>query len=134
MKKVNILLVDDDDICQLIGSKAILSMGLANEVHYAHNGKEALDVFNSYFCGEIAIPNVILLDLNMPIVDGFEFIRAFQQLKFLHKEKVLIIITTSSISSYDIDKAHALGIKYYLTKPLTEEKIRTAILEEFQSA
>lgn len=37
MKKVNILLVDDDDICQLIGSKAILSMGLANEVHYAHN-------------------------------------------------------------------------------------------------
>ncbi len=61
MKKVNILLVDDD---------------------------EALDVFNSYFCGEIAIQDVILLDLDMPIVDGFEFIRAFQQLKFINKEKV----------------------------------------------
>lgn len=44
MKKVNILLVDDDDICQLIGSKAILSMGFANEIHCAHYGKEALDV------------------------------------------------------------------------------------------
>lgn len=133
MKKVNILLVDDDDICQLIGSKVISSMGLANEVHYAHNGKEALDVFNSYFSGDIFIPDVILLDLNMPIVNGFEFIRAFQQLKFLNKEKVLIIVTTSSIDPYDIDKAHALGIKHYITKPLTEEKIKAALLQQFQS-
>lgn len=129
MKKVNILLVDDDDICQLIGSKVISSVGLANEVHYAHNGKEALDVFNSYFSGDIFMPDVILLDLNMPIVDGFEFIRAFQQLKFINKEKVLIVVTTSSVSPYDIDKAHALGIKHYITKPLTEEKIKAAILQ-----
>lgn len=120
----NVLLVDDDDIFNFLSEKLIRSLGLANEVHSVLNGSEALTLFNGYFSGEIAIPDVILLDLNMPVMDGFEFIRAFQQLNFPNKEKITIVVLTSSANPADMKRARSMGINNYLVKPLTEEKIR----------
>jgi CheY-like chemotaxis protein len=132
MGRVNILLVDDDEICILLAKRIINSAGIANTIHSVHNGKEAIDVFNHYFDREIAIPDVILLDLNMPLMDGFEFIEAFKSLDLAHKEKVLIIVTTSSIDPADLKRVQSLGIQYYLTKPITEESIRSIILREIR--
>jgi CheY-like chemotaxis protein len=130
MKK-SVLLVDDSTIDNFINQKVMSSLGLVKEIHTALNGEQALEVFNRYQNGTISIPDVILLDLNMPVMDGYGFIQAFQSLKFPHKENVLIIVLTSSSSSDDMNRVKGLGIKHYLTKPLTQERIQAILNLEF---
>jgi CheY-like chemotaxis protein len=123
----NVLLVDDDKIFNFLSEKTLLHMGIANEIHSALNGKEAIDLLNDYFQGSRSMPDIIFLDLNMPIMDGFGFIEAFRRLNLPHKEKVKIIIVTSSQDPRDLARARDLGIEHYLTKPVTEDKLRTAL-------
>ncbi|MFZ1807128.1 MAG: response regulator [Cyclobacteriaceae bacterium] len=119
----NVLLVDDDQICNFITETTLNKLGIAKEVHSALNGKEALDLLNSYFLGDVAIPDIIFLDLNMPIMDGFQFIDAFKKLDFPKKEKILIVVLTSSVNPSDLQKAKSMGIDHYMTKPINEEKV-----------
>ena len=132
MKK-SVLLVDDNNVDNFINQKVMSSLGLVKEIHTALNGEQALNIFNQYQNGTIAIPDVILLDLNMPVMDGLGFIQAFQSLNFPHKENVLIIVLTSSSSSEDMNRVKGLGIKHYLTKPLTQEIIQTILHQEFSN-
>ena len=127
----NVLLVDDNDIDTLINERIVSSTGLFKEVHTASDGAEALKIFNLYQSGTTQIPDIILLDLNMPVMDGFGFIQAFQSLSFPRKENVLIVIVTSSASPSDKKLAASLGVKYFLSKPLTQESVRSIIEQEF---
>lgn len=127
MTKKSVLLVDDDQVFNLLNQKTLQLLDLANEIHTARNGKEALDLINDYYRGAKTIPEVILLDLNMPIMDGFSFIEAFQKLEVPNKERVLIIIVTSSRDPKDLKRAKELGITSYLSKPLTEQDLRVAL-------
>lgn len=122
-----ILLVDDDAICNMISEKTLLRMGIANEIHVALNGAEAINLFNEYFHESHAIPDIILLDLNMPIMDGFSFIEAFKNLSLPNKERIKIIIVTSSADPNDIEKAKHMGIVHYLTKPISEDKLKLVL-------
>lgn len=124
-----VLLVDDDKICNFITEATLNRLGIAKEIHSALNGKEALDLLNDYFTGDRAIPDIILLDLNMPIMDGFQFIEAFKRLDYPKKDKVLIVVLTSSENPEDIIKAKKMGVDHYLTKPLNEAKL-LAVLKE----
>lgn len=130
MKK-SVLLVDDSNVDNFINQKVMSSLGLVKEIHTALNGEQALEVFNQYQNGTIAIPDIILLDLNMPVMDGYGFIEAFQSLNFPHKENVLIVVLTSSSSSEDFNRVKGLGIKHYLSKPLTQETIQAVLNQEF---
>lgn len=130
MKK-SVLLVDDNSIDSMINEKVISSLGIFKEVHKASDGAQALEIFNRYQSGLTVIPDIILLDLNMPVMDGFGFIQAFQSLEFPRKENVLIVIVTSSTNPSDMKLATNLGVKYYLTKPLNAESVRSIILQEF---
>lgn len=127
MKKKNILLVDDDSIANFLIEKIVQSTGLARNIFKALNGKEALE----YFYQDNDTPEVVLLDLNMPVMNGFEFLKAFQVLELKGKQDVLIIMVTSSGNPSDIEKARSLGIRYYLTKPISAEMIRSIIMDEF---
>jgi CheY-like chemotaxis protein len=128
MKKV--LLVDDDQVCNLISKKTLQRMGIVNEVHTALNGEEAINLLNDYFQGALSLPDVILLDLNMPIMDGFSFIEAFKKLNIPNKDSMRIVIVSSSQNPNDVRKAKELGITAFLTKPVTETNLRTAF-EDF---
>lgn len=123
----NILLVDDDSIFNFLSTKLLQRSGIAGEIHTAENGKQALDLLNSYYAGNTSLPDVILLDLNMPVMDGFSFLEAFKRLKFPRKEKVSIVIVTSSSDARDMARAKQMGVTHYLTKPLTEESLRKAL-------
>ncbi len=125
MDTKNVLLVDDDNIFQMLGTKALHRIGISNaRIQTAQNGKQALDLLRS---PELPRPDFILLDLNMPIMNGFEFLEAFNKLTASEKDDTKVIIVTSSESDTDIKKARALGAIEYLTKPLTAEKL-SAIL------
>lgn len=123
----NILLVDDDNIFNFLNTKLLRQAGIADEIHAALNGKEAIDLLNNYYMGSRALPDVILLDLNMPVMDGFSFLEAFKKLNLPRKNNVSIIIVTSSDNPKDMAKAKQLGITQFLTKPLSKEMLLNAL-------
>jgi CheY-like chemotaxis protein len=131
IQQKNILLVDDDSIANFLIERIVQSTGLARNIEKALNGKEALKVFTDHASG--SLPEVVLLDLNMPIMNGFEFLQAYNKLDFEEKDHVLIILVTSSNNPSDIEKAKQLGIKYYLTKPISADTIKGILLKEFET-
>lgn len=122
------LLVDDDAICNFINTRTLQSAGITSEIHTALNGQHAMDLFNSYFQGAVQLPHTILLDLNMPIMDGFGFIEAFRRLHHPEVKNVRIVIVTSSTNPADLQRARMLGITDFLQKPLTIEAL-TRVME-----
>lgn len=122
------LLVDDDQTFQFLGTRTLNSIGYTNDlIHSALDGQQALDLFNNYFTGTRSLPDVILLDLNMPVMDGFTFMEAFKRLNIPNKEKVKIIIVTSSANVSDRERAMSLGAAHYLVKPLQAETLVEAL-------
>jgi CheY-like chemotaxis protein len=123
----NFLLIDDDEIFNFITIKSLEHLGIAQEVHRALNGRDALNLINDYFIGAASIPDVILVDLNMPVMDGFGFIEAFKRLNQPRLDQVKIIVVSSSQDPLDIMRIAALGIKHYVCKPVSEEKLLSVI-------
>jgi len=125
--KKNVLLVDDDKVFNFLSQRTLERMGFAERIHIANNGKEALDLLNDYFTGSLAVPDVILLDLDMPVMDGFQFVAAFKKLKFPEKNNIRIVIVTSSENPRDRQRAEELGIKHYINKPISESSLRSVL-------
>jgi CheY-like chemotaxis protein len=123
----NVLLVDDDDIFNFVNKKNIEKLGLASEIHTVANGQEAINLINEYFQKSLTVPDIILLDINMPIMDGFGFIEAFNRLPLPGIEKVKIIIVSSSDNPKDIERAQKLGVTRFLTKPISHPQLMEAL-------
>ena len=117
----NVLLIDDDQISNFINSKVLSRAGIVKELHTAMNGKDALDQINKSHIKWL--PDVIFVDLNMPVMDGFQFIEAFSKLDHSKTDNVKIIIVTSSEDPEDMKRARSLGVKDYLVKPMKEADI-----------
>ena len=117
----NVLLVDDDKISNFINSKVLSRLGIVKELHTAMNGKEAMDQIKK---SDLKwSPDIIFVDLNMPIMDGFQFIEAFSKLDHSKTDNVKIIVVSSSEDPEDMKRARSLGVKDYLVKPMKEADI-----------
>jgi CheY-like chemotaxis protein len=125
------MLVDDDKIFNFLSEKTIISLGLANEIHFATNGEQALKILELYKEGKVAKPDIIFLDIDMPVMDGYEFIEAFSNLDLPEKHLITIVVLTSSIDPRDLQRTKDLGIKYYFNKPLSKDEIKKLIGLEF---
>jgi CheY-like chemotaxis protein len=123
----NVLLVDDDVVFTFLNRKVIASLDFVSEIDTAQNGQQAIDLLHKSSQEARRLPDIILLDLNMPIMDGFGFLEAFKHLDLPKKDKVKIIIVTSSMHPEDIQRARDYGITSYLTKPLREEGLLAEI-------
>ena len=111
------LVVDDSKVVRTVSRKILENMGF--EVHEAENGQVALN------CCEKTKPNVVMLDWNMPVMDGMEFLLAFRQLKE-HQDAVVIFCTTEN----DITKimeAMEAGANEYVMKPFDDEIIKNKL-------
>jgi CheY-like chemotaxis protein len=123
----NILLVDDDEVFHLLSSRLLKQLGITKGVHSVRNGREAINFISKNDFAAASGPDVIFLDLNMPIMDGFSFIEAFKKMEIPHKERIVIIIVSSSQDPKDLARAADLGIVHYLTKPITEKEIKEVL-------
>lgn len=124
----NVLLIDDDILFQYLGKRMLEGLGILEErIDTATDGEQALNLFNDYYSGTRALPEVILLDLNMPIMDGFGFLEAFRRLDLPKKADVRIVIVTSSDNPADVARARELGITHYLTKPVDKSALKLAL-------
>ena len=131
---MNVLLVDDDAISNFLSTKTLESIGGVNDIRTALNGKQAIDLFNECVLESKPLPDIVLLDLNMPIMDGFDFMEAFNQLHLSERDHVRIIVVSSSENPSDIEKAKQFGINQYLVKPLKEQSLRTALETQVASS
>jgi len=124
MKKTDlILLIEDDPITNYINSRIIKKMELASETEVALNGQDALSLIQDRIDNNKNCPDLIFLDINMPVMDGFEFLENFAKLDFPNKEKVVIIMLTTSTHIKDMDKLVFFSNLELIGKPLNKEKL-----------
>ena len=122
-KYTNVLVIEDDYTCVFLIKLLLRESDLVESISVAANGEEALTYMHLLKSNGSPYPEVIFLDINMPIMDGFAFLEACKQAGCLEGEAIKVIILTSSASQSDINKANELGVKDYLLKPVSEEAI-----------
>lgn len=124
MRPINLVaLIDDDEIASFIGKKIIEKTNLVNQIKIFSCGDEAVSFLKFNAIHPDLLPEIILLDLNMPIMDGFEFLEAYIKLKPRLGKKINIYIVSSSDSPIDLKKINAISdVSDYIIKPLTKEK------------
>ena len=121
---INTICIIDDDPIFVFGSKILLrNNSFASDYLICQNGKEALDVITPLIESEESLPEVIFLDLNMPIMDGWEFLDEFGKLS--EEKDIRIYILSSSVDSRDMERAKKYGmVNGFIAKPLTDAKIK----------
>lgn len=126
----SILLVDDDPVANFIHEDIFASLAISDEIKIATNGVEALKIVEEG-SEKNECPQLILLDLNMPIMDGFEFLEGFKKLP-LSCQNSKVIIVSSSDNFHDLERAKNFQVDDYIIKPLTEQKIQEWIHKYFR--
>lgn len=123
MKKTNFIIIDDDDIFLKLG-KMYLELGnCTSSVTLYNDATIALDIISGMI-EHIDKNIVILLDLNMPILNGFGFLEQIQNIPNAYDEKLRLYIMTSSLNDEDLERAQSFPIvKKYLNKPITKEMV-----------
>ena len=127
-----ILSVDDDDITQFINANTITDLWSDAEVVLAGDGKDAIEVIDNMISSDIP-PDLILLDLNMPVMDGWEFLEEYHK-KFYQKYRstIYLAVLSSTIDKKEIDRAEQHQcVNRFIQKPITKESL-TKILEDIQ--
>jgi len=130
-KKLNhILLVDDDPDDNFFHQIIIGEMNIVNYIDIASNGIEAI----AYLKRKDQIPpEIIFLDLNMPKMNGWEFLENYRQLNIAKEAKVIIVILTTSANPDHRKRAQEIHeVTGFETKPLSKELMNTILQQYFQ--
>lgn len=127
----SVLLVDDDPTTNFLNKLLLTRMGAAQQVLVAENGEQALRTLDQ--AGQApenaSYPRLILLDMNMPVLNGLGFLEAYAQLPLAHRQPIVIVMLTTSLHPADLARAEQLPIAGFLNKPLTQEKV-TALWQQ----
>ncbi len=124
MEQKMILIIEDNDDDVLMIKRGFKKGKIGNNTHRVTNGKEALDFLKNSDVSQIQL---ILLDLNMEVMNGFEFLQKRTELKGI--SKIPVVVLTSSARHEDIEKAYKLGANSYVEKPLNPTKFIEAMLK-----
>lgn len=122
IKVKNILLIDDDSISNAVAAALIEKMGITESITTASNGKEAITLLrNSYI--DNRFPEIIFLDLKMPVMDGYEFLKAMKSIPGESK----IFILSNNIHKEDFGLENNYNVVEYYVKPLSSHNLEDII-------
>lgn len=130
MKKYkSILLIDDDATSNFISELIIHKLSITDSITSVRNGREALEYVSSkcMIHYENDCPDIVFLDLHMPVMDGFDFLKHLTIQVPNYVDLFKIFILTSSNNPADLDKAKEYHIEGYINKPLNAEKIQMLV-------
>jgi two-component system, chemotaxis family, chemotaxis protein CheY len=121
-----VALIDDDEIYQLLTRKMIENTGLVQDLLSFADGQEALDYLEAHQQKPDQLPDLIFLDLEMPFMDGWQFLEQYARLAF--PKKIALYINSSSTSLADQERSRQFGqLKGYLIKPLTRDQFEAVL-------
>lgn len=125
-------MIDDSDADNFIHQRVIKKADITNNIIVKKSGQEALDYLSTLLENELyPVPNLVFLDINMPGMNGWEFLAHYEKLPLNQKAEIIVCMLTTSISETDKKKAETLPqIKSYQHKPLTQESL-AEVLQTF---
>jgi CheY-like chemotaxis protein len=119
---INLLVIDDDDINIFIIKKIVAKTGFNVEMVSKNDGQLAIDYLASLEDNHERFPHLMLIDINMPILNGWEFLEAYENLSLAVKGDMYML--SSSVYENDIEKAKTYkSIKGFISKPLSIERL-----------
>jgi CheY-like chemotaxis protein len=124
-KVISIMLVEDDEVDVMNLKRAFKKNNINNPLYLAGNGLEALETLRKCGTEEMPMPRIILLDLNMPKMNGIEFLKELRKDENLHRLSVFVM--TTSNKDNDIIEAYNLNVAGYILKPLSMDKFMSAV-------
>jgi len=126
MKKINtIAIIDDDDIYKYTAKKTILETEFVNNIITFSDGQEAIEFFLEKQGAPDELPDIIFLDINMPILDGWQFLEEYAPLKNKIQKEIQIYVTSSSTNPDDLIQAKNItAVSDYIIKPLSIERFK----------
>ncbi|TGE22734.1 response regulator [Hymenobacter metallicola] len=129
-----ILLVDDDPTTNYLNRKLLERLAVTPQVRIASDGREALQVLATSCTppDAPACPTLIFLDVNMPGMNGIEFLKEYQQLPLYQQRAIVIVMLTTSMHPQDVARVEQLGVVAgFIGKPLTAEKVERLLRTQF---
>ncbi len=125
MKKIDLICIVDDDPFHIYSTKKILEVGkFCHSILIFKNGKEAFDTLSAIFTSSVGtLPDLILLDINMPVWDGWDFLDSFMEIPI--QKNITIFMVSSSDNPADFQRAATYeNVNGFIVKPITEAKLR----------
>jgi len=122
----NVLLVDDNEIDTLINKRMLELSGMANQIISKNSGQAGLDYLMQHKDNPDLLPDVIFLDINMPLISGFDFLAQYHTISLTLGKQSKVIILTSSDSLQDITQMEGNEhVWQFITKPLSVNILRS---------
>ncbi len=133
MKKLNcILLVDDNESTNYLNRMVINEVGCSKKVHSANSAEDAIEYLELCVNEEYPKPDIIFLDINMPGMDGWDFLDEFSKIDYIDISDIKIIMLSTSSRTEDIEKAKKnVFVDNYTIKPLNYDNLVDLIEEHF---
>ncbi|WP_242928586.1 response regulator [Pontibacter vulgaris] len=132
-----VMLVDDDSTTNYLNERLLNEMNVAKQILVMQNGKEAIDyLVKAGTATEDApkFPDLIFLDIKMPVMDGFSFLEEYQKRGLDSGDHVIILMLTSSASFYDLERLKTFQkVKKHFAKALTRHDVREIMREYFSN-
>jgi CheY-like chemotaxis protein len=119
-----VLVIDDDEGWFFIYKNMFRKVGVGNQLLTANNGLEGLKILQNIAAKNEKLPELIFLDIKMPVMDGFDFLDEVTKSADLDLSQTKIFICTSSFHPKDKEKANLYPISGFITKPLTQDILR----------
>ncbi len=131
MRVKKLCIIDDDDLYKLLLKKSIKNLGNNVDILTYSNGEEALLGLSAFKDSPDLLPDLILLDINMPIMDGWEFMEKFVDVKKHLKKSITIFIASSSIAKQDLEKSKSFNeISGYIVKPILKDTVANLLISK----
>jgi len=129
-KLSSVMLVDDDSTNNFLNELLLKSLNVTEHILVAESGTQALDIIE-HTAGPDE-PALILLDVNMPGLNGIQFLEAYRQLPHTQRTATVIVMLTTTMDARDLGRLDELNISGLVSKPLTQEKIDSILRLHFQ--
>ncbi len=124
-----IAVIDDDSVYQFTASRTLKATDLPHQILQFNNGQEALSFLRNSATSTQPLPDIIFLDINMPITDGWAFLDEFHELKAQLPKDIKIYMVSSSIDPRDQNRAKSIpDVTDYMEKPISMSQFSEVLL------